>query len=225
MKDPETKKFLHKFILAENGSCKICNFSNVEHSEYSVGNSDIHEEEIKLNVLENESNRQVIRPEIKKIQIALPQSVLDDFDDPNICRICFVNKLDENNKVSFSCQHVFCQECITNYLTSLIYDGKVLNIRCLYGGCPREFTKEEIKNFVTPEYWRKYRKFWTSKSAILGPDYKNCPHPDCDQVVQIDPMEVQIFNECDDNHKFCSKCLEEGWHQNGRCEKVHLFYY
>ena len=225
MKDPETNKYLHKYIGGSNQKCKICNFSQEDHLDLNIGIDNLQDEEIRLNVGEIKTNRQDIQTEIKKVELDIPQSVLEDFDNPNICRICFNNKLEDNNKIIFNCQHIFCQDCITNYLTSLINDGMVLNIRCLYGGCPRNFTHEEIRKFVSAENWRKYTKFIRSKAAFSSPDYKNCPYPDCEQIVQIDPFEVQIFNECNDNHRFCSKCLELAWHESGRCEKVLPFNY
>ncbi len=218
MKDLETNKYLHKYLENDNKLCKICNTTYIEHHD-SGQDAELQEEEIRLNI-----DKQIIEKEpqktIKKIQFNISKSILDDFENPNICRICFNKILDSNSKVSFSCTHEFCNDCVKNYLSSLIEEGKVIEIRCLYGGCPRKFTNEEIKKNVAPEIWLKYRKFYYQKLNMKGPEYKNCPYPDCDEIVQVDPLEIQIFNECDLNHRFCSKCMEVGWHSEGRCEKV-----
>jgi len=47
--------------------------------------------------------------------INIDKETLDDFEDPNICRICFSEKLEVNNKVELGCGHKFCQKYYKSY--------------------------------------------------------------------------------------------------------------
>jgi hypothetical protein len=249
MKDPETNKYLHRFLEGDKRRCQICRGKYEEHANENVEPLHANDEEESLTISEGNKPASLetgigkgpsieVDPSVKQdlnksvaskrdlnlIKIDLPQEVLDDFEDPNICRICFSSKLNVDPKVTFSCQHEFCKTCVYSYLFTNIVNGNVMNIRCIYGGCPRVFTNEEVKANVDDDLWEKYRKFLVQKLKLNQPNVPmmNCPYPDCDDIVEIDPLERQIFVECDYEHKFCSKCKEVGWHEEGRCEKVSL---
>ncbi len=222
MKDPESNKYLHIFLQDDKQRCKICSAIFEEHDNYSLSARDNEENEVRLSIGNDSTSRSSAQKELKKVEIEIPKSLLDNFEAPDICRICFDNKIDDSSMYNFYCQHKFCRECVKNYLATAINDGRVINIKCLYGGCPRQFTSDEIKSHVTQDSWKKFRKFLFQKTHLSSPEYKNCPYPDCEEIVQVDPLEVQIFNECDQHHRFCSKCMQVGWHREGRCEKVKL---
>lgn len=59
------------------------------------------------------------------IQIHIDKETLLDFDDPEICTICFSNKLNNKNYNEFSCGHKFCKDCIKAHLTTNIINGRV----------------------------------------------------------------------------------------------------
>lgn len=95
-------------------------------------------------------------------------------------------------------------------------------IKCLYGGCPKTFVDEEIKEFVHPDVYFKYRKFKYSQMRLSNPDrnYINCPTPDCEELIDADAIEIgETKLECADGHKFCSKCMMARWHEDDeKCE-------
>jgi hypothetical protein len=101
-------------------------------------------------------------------------------------------------------------------------------IKCLYGGCPKTFIDEEVKNFVSPEVFKKYRKFKISQMKLNNPDknYVNCPHPDCEEILDVDvdgdaaQNEEEMLMECGYGHKFCARCKTEGWHKKKDCKNV-----
>jgi hypothetical protein len=236
MKDPETKKYVHKYIESDSKKCQICSGKNEEHLNELI-EPKIHHDEFdsltisegnknnridSINISHSENHKTISNKKIVKVNIDVPQNVLEDFDDPYICQICFNSKLNIDPKITFTCSHEFCRKCVYNYLSTNIINGNVLQVKCLYGGCPRLFTNEEVRAIVDDELWNKYRKFLLQKLRLNQPDVAlmNCPYPDCEEIVEIDPLERQIFVECDVEHKFCSKCKEIGWHQEGRCEKV-----
>jgi hypothetical protein len=97
-----------------------------------------------------------------------------------------------------------------------------LKIKCLYGGCTKIFTNEEIQMMVNPEIWQKYKKFSNQKLRMTGNEMfmMNCPSPNCDEIVEIDPVGKKIFLTCENGHSFCSKCKNVGWHEEENCSQV-----
>ena len=60
---------------------------------------------------------------IKKIDI--PQNVIKELENPNLCEICFSSDLTVDTAVKFKCQHIFCLDCVKTYLHKNIENGKV----------------------------------------------------------------------------------------------------
>jgi hypothetical protein len=67
-----------------------------------------------------------IKNNIIKSNYIVPDEILEFFNDPDICKICFSNKINEKNKVIFDCGHFFCCNCVSTYLTTNINQGKVI---------------------------------------------------------------------------------------------------
>jgi len=101
-------------------------------------------------------------------------------------------------------------------------------IKCLYGGCAKTFIDEEIRSYVDPDIYGKYRKFKLSQMRMNNPgrNYINCPTPDCEEMIDIsdiDSNNTKII--CQLNHKFCARCMMPGWHENGsKCKNVFNYY-
>ncbi len=151
-------------------------------------------------------------------KIEIPKETLELFESPNICRICFSNKINPQNKAQISCGHFFCDNCIKTYLTNKIINGQVLDIKCLLGGCPKRYTDEEIQANVTDEVYKKYKKFRNIQIKLCNPNkiYINCPFPDCEEIVDCTNTESD-FVECNNHHVFCYKCHKLGRHEKGKC--------
>ena len=82
------------------------------------------------NILEDKSKSfnpsELVKPrKIPNVKIEIPPETIDLFDDPNVCRICFAEKMRENNRAEFDCGHMFCRKCVTRYLRYCIMNGKV----------------------------------------------------------------------------------------------------
>ncbi len=156
------------------------------------------------------------RLDFGKIQI--PKETLLLFDSPDVCRICFSNKVNPNNIAQTSCGHFFCDNCIKTYLTNKIINGQVLDIKCLLGGCPKRYSEEEINANVEEEVFKKYKKFKNIQIKLSNPNkiYVNCPFPDCEEIVDCTNPESE-FMTCNNNHIFCYKCHKLGKHPKGKC--------
>lgn len=84
-----------------------------------------------LKKLEKDEESQLKSPtnsskNFNKIKVDIPAETLDLFNDPDVCTICFAEKISANNKAEFPCGHKFCRKCVSNYLTNSIMNGKVL---------------------------------------------------------------------------------------------------
>jgi hypothetical protein len=124
MRDPETNKYNHNFLKSfdnnegyvripiNSDKCLICDDIHASHIDFDDHSKDTLDNPRK-EIIEN---------------VEIPKETLDLFDDPNICRICFGEKIGISNKALFSCEHVFCRNCVYNYLTNNINSGKVINI-------------------------------------------------------------------------------------------------
>ena len=153
------------------------------------------------------------------------QETLKQFKDPNICNICFENKINKENISQKCCLHYFCDNCINRYLTYQINNGIVLDIKCLMVGCPHLYTSEEIRSNVSNEIYRKYLRFYNIQIKIRNPEktYINCPFVDCDELVDVTNIpEGNLI--CGVGHVFCKECLKIGGHSkaNSICKKSEL---
>jgi hypothetical protein len=134
IKDTEIQKYLHEFVeTRKHDRCAICGGEKKEHYD-EKDNQYINEEEIafKNRTTHNNTNLKIINSDNNKLfkgltlkDINIPQSLIDDFDDENICRICFDTKMDGHNSIRFECGHTFCKICIRSYLKNKIVNGKV----------------------------------------------------------------------------------------------------
>ena len=170
---------------------------------------------------QNLRNNVFSRIDINKIEI--PQETLNMFDNPNTCRICFANTVNKSNPAQISCGHFFCDNCIQMHMTTKIVNGRVLDIRCLMGGCPKKYTDDEISANVNDVVFHKYKRFKNEQLKLNNPNkkYVPCPFPDCDELVEIENPDEE-FVECGQRHVFCYKCHRLGTHKKGKCQRENI---
>ena len=209
-KDLESKHYNHKFYKeAKQTTCFLCGGKKEEHS-------------ISINEIEKKPTNTTVRSKTKTFdyeKYSISKDILDSFDNPDICRICFNNAVNKKNIAQQACRHFFCDNCIKTYLTTNITNGKVISITCLMGGCPHKYTSKEIKSNVSPDIYYKYRKFKNEKVKLSNHNkaYVNCPYPDCDEIVDCE-NNSNGFVQCENNHIFCMKCKQLGRHKNNKCQ-------
>lgn len=61
----------------------------------------------------------------KKKEFSLPKEIITELENPNLCVICFDSDTSRHPAVKFQCNHIFCLECVKNYLEKNIENGKV----------------------------------------------------------------------------------------------------
>jgi len=76
---------------------------------------------------------------------------------------------------------------------------------------------------VDEKHSKKYIKFYKEQIRKMNSGNNktmNCPFPDCEDVISIDPTYENRFFTCDNMHEFCSLCKRIGWHQETDCLRV-----
>ena len=221
----ESRNIIHNKISSEL-------LSNIKNDSYNEKNNINHNDNNcdLINEIYNDNNR-LNKNEIeenfniKMEKYGIKQEILNQFKDPNICNICFENKINKENIAQKCCNHFFCDQCIKKYLTYQINNGIVLEIKCLMAGCPHLYTSEEIRANVSNEIYRKYLRFYGIQIKIRNPEkvYINCPFVDCDELVDVTNIpDGNVI--CGIGHVFCRDCLKIGGHSkaNSICKKNEL---
>ena len=142
---------------AITGLCLLCREKRSDHVDYDfeeMKNLDVgmkrrkeEEEDIKDNSLNDKSNMPMGKStevsgiaehklnsdrKIMTVQnVNIPKETLDLFNNPEVCRICFSEVLDEKTKAQFACGHSFCKTCVSNFLNMNIVNGKVRKIKLI----------------------------------------------------------------------------------------------
>ena len=216
-KDENSKNKISNSIVADN-------IISVNNNADKTDGPLLTESKSNFKQLNKTSTRSNHNPELKIKSIVIPPETLDLFDSPDVCRICFTNKIDEQNGYKSSCGHNFCKDCIVAYLKHKIMNGDVMEISCLMGGCPKKFTDEEIEMFVDKDLYIKYKRFknYQMKISCPGKQYSQCPYPDCEELVEFSEFPDNLNSpivKCAKNHVFCLICRQLGKHKKSECKK------
>ncbi|CAK9809698.1 E3 ubiquitin-protein ligase RNF14 [Anthophora quadrimaculata] len=121
------------------------------------------------------------------------------------CKICFVDKLGKNSTQFSPCGHIFCKDCISDYLEVRIKDGNVQNIYCPEEKCASEATPTQVKDLLSPELFARYDSILLSVTLDTMGDIVYCPRRTCQYPVSRDPNEP-IANCPMCQYAFCIYC-------------------
>ena len=207
----------------------------ISESKMELNQDEQNEEDNQINIsnqvnnsndnisINNKENENFDNTNLEKYGINL--ETINQFNNPEICKICCSNNINKDNIAQKCCLHYFCDECIKNYITYQINNGIVLEIKCLMAGCPHIYTSEEIKENVTNQTYRKYLRFYSNQIKMKNPEkiYINCPFIDCDELVDVTDIQKSSVI-CGMGHVFCSECRKIGGHNrpDSICNKSEL---
>mmetsp|Transcript_11022 Transcript_11022/g.11113 ORF Transcript_11022/g.11113 Transcript_11022/m.11113 type:complete len:100 (-) Transcript_11022:681-980(-) len=90
----------------------------------------------------------------------------------------------EEDMFGLKCNHSFCFNCVVDYLEFNITNGQVVKIKCPQNQCPKEFTKDEIRQFGSQEIYDKYLRFKENIDVNMNADLKWCPRPNCNHYLK-----------------------------------------
>jgi len=132
MKCPVTGSIEHSFVelIPYSLTCKLCNYSKAEHrvEDKKEDNKDDDQMFFGANeTLKQEVGHKSLEPKkfIAQKTIEFTKEILEEYENPNLCYICWSNKVDPASADLSECNHLFCSNCIKTYLTTNINNGKV----------------------------------------------------------------------------------------------------
>ena len=207
----------------DNNKDNVSKFPLLSRNDYTINcfselnNPTKINENVKLGNFKPRKSTKSCFPHIQ-ININLINNIVKDFEKKNdLCLICYVNELKEDNSLKMECGHSFCFECYKHYIKDKIENG-IINIKCLMAGCIYIIPDNIIKQFTTQELYRKYLKF--KKRNLYLENMKKglipCIHPDCEEWIRYKEGDDPNVT-CNLGHSFCAKCKQKQ-HRGRRCK-------
>jgi len=130
--------------------------------------------------------------------------------------------------LSLSCDHRFCIDCYSHYLTQKISDeGESRKIQCMQSNCGVIVDQKTIQMIVQPEVYTKYQNLLVRTYVDDNPSYRWCPAPNCEYASQCSVRssslrEIIPIIVCKCGTRYCHGCgLSD--HQPCICELVKLW--
>ncbi|KAK1134306.1 hypothetical protein K0M31_012083 [Melipona bicolor] len=121
-----------------------------------------------------------------------------------LCIICFDEYCGKQCTKLKNCSHVYCKNCIQQYITMKIKENNVKDITCPNLSCNLDITRDEIKKFC-PELFQKYENTLLHITLNTMRDVIFCPRISCQYpLIKNDDDTLAICSKCD--YTFCTYC-------------------
>jgi len=144
----------------------------------------------------------------KSKQAVKPNQVLD-------CEICCLS-LPKQMMTGLDCEHLYCRQCWTDYLTTKIMDdGASQMIECPASDCKIIVDDQTVMDLTQDRVKLKYKKLITDSFVQCNRLLKWCPSPGCTNAIKVQTVEAKAV-KCRCGHLFCFYCLQN-WHDPVRC--------
>ena len=95
------------------------------------------------------------------------------------CDICLTDKVGGQCVEFLGCQHVYCRDCMSGYLSVRITEGAVSNLNCPTEGCGTQILPNQVSDLVTPELYQKYERILLETQLESMADVVLCPRLSC----------------------------------------------
>jgi hypothetical protein len=160
------------------------------------------------------------------------------------CGICLEEKRGGKCWKIADCAHVFCQDCLSSYLSSMIREGYVRQAsacpdpECVKARVIAEnkeaaaehktdtstsvgaISRDELLQFVGPELVARLEDLREKALASTDPSAGYCPRPGCEKLVRGDATDIGTMYEsmrmCDCGFTYCLYC-NKAWHGKAPC--------
>jgi ariadne-1 len=129
------------------------------------------------------------------------------------CSICF-NSFNVKDGAGLECGHIFCKECFVNYLMDAVKEGASCVLkRCPWEKCTDIVSERHYKMYLTPESFRKYKRFQLQAYVDATENILNCTTADCKHFIHLKSgtkNDQKLMNiRCDCGNYFCLCCKKE----------------
>jgi len=125
------------------------------------------------------------------------------------CSICF-DDFDANEVQSVGCEHFFCADCWTGYLSNKISEGQaVVDAHCPM--CLVKVPESKIRSLVNVEDRKKYDAFICRAFIEKNYNLKGCMGVDCERAIGIENSMTSnsVPVKCTCGAEFCWLCQVE----------------
>ena len=110
----------HEYLDGDNFICFIC---DSQQNEHKLKKNIFHSQQIDSKIIKKlNSFAERVSLNKDKDQVIIKINVQD-------CPVCFA-EIKEDNMYYLKCKHLFCKECIVNYLEEEINNARVLGLKC-----------------------------------------------------------------------------------------------
>ncbi|KAJ4958990.1 hypothetical protein NE237_026101 [Protea cynaroides] len=134
-----------------------------------------------------------------------------------LCKICFEPRWDFESFFINGCNHVFCCDCISSYVTSKL-EEKIAIIKCPELSCEKMLELESCRFILASEVFEKW-DLAICESLISESQKFYCPFRDCSALMVNDGLETVMESECPVCRRlFCAQC-KVPWHSGITCMK------
>jgi hypothetical protein len=130
---------------------------------------------------------------------------------------CLICQAGDERVTLFGCDHVFCRDCLGEYLRLKVNEAQVLSIRCPQHRCATILAEEVVLKYLPPHSTDKYKRFRIKAELTKDPHLRWCPRADC---------EGYCLGSSSHKHLICSMCLHEycyycsqPWHGEAPCKE------
>ncbi|WVR07721.1 hypothetical protein IAU60_004763 [Kwoniella sp. DSM 27419] len=131
---------------------------------------------------------------------------------------------------AMGCQHRFCKDCWTEYLSGKIKgEGESAKIQCMEDGCGRIVREEIVDDMVSAEVTKKYHNLLNAAYVADSPSLRWCPHPDCEYIIECTQAPPRMLNQlvptvdCRCGHELCFGCGYAASHRPVLCKVVKMW--
>jgi len=134
--------------------------------------------------------------------------------DCEICCLTFPLQI----LTGLACDHFYCNQCWTEYLTTKIMDeGASQMIEC--PGCNIVVDDQKVMNIIIdPMVKEKYQHLITNSFVQCNKLIRWCPSPNCTNAIKVQHVEARLV-KCKCSHEFCFRCTEN-WHEPVSCKLI-----
>ncbi|KAJ1839795.1 hypothetical protein LPJ73_006638, partial [Coemansia sp. RSA 2703] len=122
------------------------------------------------------------------------------------CAIC-IEEQSGRHCIRLSCGHIFCRACLASYLSILIDDGSVNQLKCPDVQCRKsssaQISDAEMNELLTAEQVQRYKRIYEQRKVDSDwTRYAWCPRAGCNRGVECD-SQIDRLCQCPCGYAFC----------------------
>ena len=84
------------------------------------------------------------------------------------------------------CDHVYCKDCMSGYLTVRIGEGAVSNLNCPTDKCDTQILPNQVLDLVSMDLYQRYERILLETQLDSMADVVTCPRLTCQCPTIID---------------------------------------